>query len=1020
MRFPQRFFRSGIMIMMLLFIGISGIIIVTLSQAATITVTNGNDNGDGSLRQAIANAASGDIIVFQTGISTVTLTTDQLVIDKNLTIDGGTGVTVQRAAETSKFRIFYMGSSVNVTIKNATLNNGQAPDGINSTNNSTDGTDGDNGGGLCADGCMLTLENCTISGNSAGRGGMGVEYSNGGNGGNGGGVYVNGGSLILTDSIVKENKAGEGGESGNGGDGGFGGGIYVINATLTLEYSDVIGNASGNGGEGGFYDGFCSGEGIQGRGGDGGGIYFSGERLTLKNGSVTDNSAGSSGGCGLFDIGGDGGGIYANGTVLLENSMLSNNMAGSSMFLGYGGSGGGIYGSDSGNITLTGCTVRRNIAGNGGLCFAHYCDTDFFTSNDGGSGGGIYNAGGTVIVENSIIIENATGDGGTSSSEDGYAYTGGKGGDGGGIWARSITLENSILHNNTTGNGGKGKLRIVGFYADGGKGGDGGGIWASTLLLENSTVSNNISGKGGAGCESDGNGTDGYYGNGGEGGSGGGIYAGSMTLKNTTVSGNIAGDGGNGSDGKGGNGGSGGGIYVSSATLGLENSTVYDNKSGSYGYGWSGQNGNAGNGGGLFLPTGSTLEIRNTILSGNNVASGGDGSDFHRSAEVIFYDRSYNIIGTYPRLGPLADNGGPTPTHALMSDSPAIDAGSCTGIDGNPIIGDQRGSNRPEPAGGSCDIGAYELDQTSPDAPAQLDLSSEDDTGKSNDDNLTNATSWLTITGSGENNAQLQLYSDGIPVGETVTVSDGIFSVDISLTEGIHSIRAGQTDVAGNSSDLSLPLLITVDTTAPFGSVTVKDNNGYTDDSTPELTLSADGAVFMRIGLTESTLSSAKWLPYAYSYDSFDISQGGDGEKRILAQFQDAAGNILVSPASDSTVYDTTSPGRPKVTGTTPTNDTTPEWNWTSGGDGNGTYRYKMDNSDLAAGATETASSKYAPDTPLSEGTHTLYVQERDIVGNWSDSGSFTIEIDISASPPPLFLDTTTFSPTNNKRPTWK
>ncbi len=56
------------------------------------------------------------------------------------------------------------------------------------------------------------------------------------------------------------------------------------------------------------------------------------------------------------------------------------------------------------------------------------------------------------------------------------------------------------------------------------------------------------------------------------------------------------------------------------------------------------------------------------------------------------------------RLGPLADNSGPTPTHALLPGSPAIDAAegsSCPATD-------QRGAPRPWPPGGRCDVGAYE------------------------------------------------------------------------------------------------------------------------------------------------------------------------------------------------------------------------------------------------------------------------------------------------------------------------
>jgi len=71
-----------------------------------------------------------------------------------------------------------------------------------------------------------------------------------------------------------------------------------------------------------------------------------------------------------------------------------------------------------------------------------------------------------------------------------------------------------------------------------------------------------------------------------------------------------------------------------------------------------------------------------------------------------------------PQLGPLQDNGGPTPTHALLPGSPAIDAG---GSDCPPPATDQRGFPRPvdgnDDGVATCDIGAYELGGTAPGCP---------------------------------------------------------------------------------------------------------------------------------------------------------------------------------------------------------------------------------------------------------------------------------------------------------------
>jgi hypothetical protein len=63
-----------------------------------------------------------------------------------------------------------------------------------------------------------------------------------------------------------------------------------------------------------------------------------------------------------------------------------------------------------------------------------------------------------------------------------------------------------------------------------------------------------------------------------------------------------------------------------------------------------------------------------------------------------------DLPGVAPLLGPLANNGGPTDTHALLAGSPAIDAGGiCAPTD-------QRGVTRPQ--GPACDIGAFEAPAT--------------------------------------------------------------------------------------------------------------------------------------------------------------------------------------------------------------------------------------------------------------------------------------------------------------------
>jgi predicted outer membrane repeat protein len=268
-------------------------------------------------------------------------------------------------------------------------------------------------------------------------------------------------------------------------------------------------------------------------------------------------------------------------------------------------------------------------------------------------------------------------DAGVTASIGGLTITGGEatGASGGGIAsAGNLTLTDLTVSGNNAGNGG-------------------GGIYshASTLTLTRSTVSGNSADNYAGGIFSDGvlTLTDSTI-SGNNAGNGGGIYtSGTMTLTNSTLSGNTAVY-------------AGGGIYSSSATLTLTNSTV---------------SGNAGvsGGGGIYSGVGSDTLLVSTLvalntggdLNGEPLDAGSTGNLIgdSDSAGGLINASNGNIVGADPVIGPLADNGGPTWTHALLAGSPALDAGS------NPLnlAGDQRGEGYPRTLGASTDIGAVEF-----------------------------------------------------------------------------------------------------------------------------------------------------------------------------------------------------------------------------------------------------------------------------------------------------------------------
>jgi len=257
------------------------------------------------------------------------------------------------------------------------------------------------------------------------------------------------------------------------------------------------------------------------------------------------------------------------------------------------------------------------------------------------------------------------------------------GSSGGGIYNDgTLTLENVTVKDNDASSAGGGiknddcELTLTNCTVSGNEAGSsGGGICNDEdgdVTLVDSTVSDNKAGEDGGGIDN---------------------YDGDVTLNNCTVSGNEASE-------------DGGGIDNYDGNVTLNNCTVSDNK--------------AGNDGGGIYNDGGDTEFKNTIIA-NNTATG-EGPDCDGDLDSYGYNLVGNGTGcpndgpgdkttTDPKLDPLADNGGPTFTHALLAGSPALDAipegAGGGGYNGAPAT-DQRGVSRPQPTGGACDIGAFE------------------------------------------------------------------------------------------------------------------------------------------------------------------------------------------------------------------------------------------------------------------------------------------------------------------------
>lgn len=330
----------------------------TTCEQDHIVVTNINDSGPGSLRQAIEDVCTGGKITFEPSLSGQTITlASRLEIKRDLTLDASTLASSLIISGNNSVSVMQVEPDITVTLNHLTLKDAFSSWGaltnlgnLTLVNSTISDSVSDYYGGAISNFGTLNIQNGSIVNNSAAE--------------NGGGIY-NEGTLTLTNTLISNNGANNGG------------GINTINGILKITGGILSNNSAVT---------------------QGGAVYNFGT-ASVKDTTFTGNSSNHSGGA-----------IYHSysGMFTVESSTFTNNSSSSL--------GGGIY-NDEDQLEIRNSTFFGNTADFGGAIYNNgsvfaaatlTLKNNTFSENEAIQGGGVYNAG-TLVLSNSILANSVTG-----------------------------------------------------------------------------------------------------------------------------------------------------------------------------------------------------------------------------------------------------------------------------------------------------------------------------------------------------------------------------------------------------------------------------------------------------------------------------------------------------------------------------------------------------------------------------------------------------------------------------------
>jgi hypothetical protein len=308
------------------------------------------------------------------------------------------------------------------------------------------------------------------------------------------------------------------------------------------------------------------------------------------------------------------------------------------------------------------------------------------------------------------------------------------------------------------------------------------------------------------------------------------------------------------------------------------------------------------------------------------------------------------------------------------------------------------------------------IDITAPDAPVVVDISEDSAT----DGDFVTNDNQLVISGTAEAGSSVEVFLDGVSIGITAADSSGDWSFDYTgtaLDDGDYDITAKATDTAGNESDESTVLTVTIDTVAAAPSapdlVAASDSNinddDITNDDTP--TVSGSGAeAGATVTLYDTDGTTVLGTNVADGSGNWEITSDAlaDGEHTLKVRQVDIAGNESLASSALTVTIDTVAPNAPVVVdidtdtatdGDFVTNDNTLVITGTAEADSS--VEVFLDGASIGI-TTADGSGDWSFDytgTALNDGDYDITAKATDTAGNESDE-STVLEVVIDTSEP--------------------